>query len=132
MSKLYNTLFKNATRKSPSPKLKSLRYYDKDGDATQRIKERIEQKLDCSESKIISAHNKLDYLYDENKVLKNNLEETKGDHDKYLYNKIVKKLRDNEHFIDTTERNLERCIQKKGGKKTRKNKRHRKTKKAKK
>jgi hypothetical protein len=88
--------------------------------------------LDCSESKIISAHNKLDHLYDENKILKNNLEETKGDHDKYLYNKIVKKLRDNEHFIDTTERNLERCIQKKGGKKTRKNKKQRKTKKAKK
>jgi hypothetical protein len=31
VSKLYNTLFKNATRKSPSPNISSLRYYDKDG-----------------------------------------------------------------------------------------------------
>jgi hypothetical protein len=133
MSKLYNTLFTNSTRKSPSPNISSLRYYDKNDGVTQRKIERIEQKLDCSNEKAKeNAKKRLFRLHENKHFLETSLKESMYLKDKDNYNRIQEEIKDNNHFMETIQHNLNKCRGSHAGKKTRKNKKQRKTKKAKK
>jgi hypothetical protein len=132
MSKLYNGIF-NSTRKSPSPNVSSLRYYEKNGDATQRKIERIEKKIDCSnEKEKENAERTLYRLLKNKRFLKTSLHESDSLKDTYNYNRIQKEIKNNNHFIETIQHKLNDCQGSHAGKKTRKNKKQRKTKKAKK